>query len=101
MSDVIPLASQAHHYLAIFDRGRALALHHTKRLASPAQRIVLYAKTSASYALLVNRQVSRFESCGGGPVCFVAVFPNRRGLTLDVHAQKPKIIQTYGDFGLR
>jgi Domain of unknown function (DUF222) len=44
MSDVIRLASHAHHYLAIFDKGRALALYHTKRLASPAQRIVLYAR---------------------------------------------------------
>jgi Domain of unknown function (DUF222) len=44
MSDVIRLGSHAHHYLAIFDRGKALALYHTKRLASPAQRIVLYAK---------------------------------------------------------
>ncbi|OBK42900.1 HNH endonuclease signature motif containing protein [Mycobacterium kubicae] len=44
MSDVIRLARHAHHYLAIFDRGKALALYHTKRLASPAQRIVLYAK---------------------------------------------------------
>jgi hypothetical protein len=44
MSDVIRLASHAHHYLAIFDGGKALALYHTKRLASPAQRIVLYAK---------------------------------------------------------
>ena len=44
MSDVIRLAAHAHHYLAIFDNGRALALYHTKRLASPAQRIVLYAK---------------------------------------------------------
>jgi hypothetical protein len=44
MSDVIRLTSHAHHYLAIFDKGRALALYHTKRLASPAQRIVLYAK---------------------------------------------------------
>ncbi|EUA78644.1 hypothetical protein I553_2934 [Mycobacterium xenopi 4042] len=44
MSDVARLASHAHHYLAIFDKGRALALYHTKRLASPAQRIVLYAK---------------------------------------------------------
>jgi len=44
MSDVIRLAGHAHHYLAIFDRGRALALYHTKRLASPAQRIALYAK---------------------------------------------------------
>jgi hypothetical protein len=44
MSDVIRLASHAHHYLCIFDKGKALALYHTKRLASPAQRIVLYAK---------------------------------------------------------
>ncbi|MFV1503323.1 HNH endonuclease signature motif containing protein, partial [Mycobacterium kansasii] len=44
MSDVIRLASHAHHYLAIFDRGKALALYHTKRLASPAQRIMLYAR---------------------------------------------------------
>jgi Domain of unknown function (DUF222) len=44
MSDVIRLGSHAHHYLAIFDRGKALALYHTKRLASPAQRIVLYAR---------------------------------------------------------
>jgi hypothetical protein len=44
MSDVIRLAGHAHHYLAIFDKGRALALYHAKRLASPAQRVVLYAK---------------------------------------------------------
>ena len=44
MSDVIRLAPHAHHYLAIFDKGKAIALYHTKRLASPAQRIVLYAK---------------------------------------------------------
>jgi hypothetical protein len=44
MSDVIRLAGHAHHYLAIFDKGKALALYHIKRLASPAQRIVLYAK---------------------------------------------------------
>ncbi len=44
MSDLIRMASHARHYLAIFDHGKALALHHTKRLASPAQRIMLYAK---------------------------------------------------------
>lgn len=45
MSDVIRLARHAHHYLAIFDKGVALALYHTKRLASRGQRIVLYANT--------------------------------------------------------
>jgi hypothetical protein len=44
MSDVIRLSRHAHHYLAIFEHGKALALYHTKRLASPGQRIVLYAK---------------------------------------------------------
>ncbi|HUH70582.1 MAG TPA: HNH endonuclease signature motif containing protein [Mycobacterium sp.] len=44
MSDVIRFSRHARHYLAIFDKGKALALYHTKRLASPGQRIVLYAK---------------------------------------------------------
>jgi uncharacterized protein DUF222 len=44
MKDVIRLARHAHHYLAIFDKGQAIGLYHTKRLASPGQRIVLYAK---------------------------------------------------------
>lgn len=44
ISDVIRLARHAHHYLAVFDNATPLALYHTKRLASPAQRIVLYAK---------------------------------------------------------
>ncbi|WP_374021838.1 HNH endonuclease signature motif containing protein [Mycobacterium sp. HNNTM2301] len=44
MSDVIRWAGHAHHYLAIFDRGRSLALYHAKRFASPGQRIMLYAK---------------------------------------------------------
>jgi hypothetical protein len=44
MSDVIRLAGHAHHYLALFDGAKPLALYHTKRLASPAQRIMLYAR---------------------------------------------------------
>jgi hypothetical protein len=44
MGDVIRLARHAHHYLCIFDKGEAIGLYHTKRLASPGQRIVLYAK---------------------------------------------------------
>ncbi|MDT5023374.1 MAG: hypothetical protein QOI33_3898 [Mycobacterium sp.] len=44
MSDVIRLGAHAHHYLAIFDNGKALALYHTKRLASAAQPIGLYAR---------------------------------------------------------
>ena len=44
MSDVIRMGRHAHHYLAIFDKGKAIGLYHTKRLATPGQRIVLYAK---------------------------------------------------------
>ncbi|GBE68313.1 hypothetical protein MFM001_47750 [Mycobacterium sp. MFM001] len=46
MPDLIRLASHAHHYLAIFDNhdSRPLYLGRTKRIASPDQRIVLYAK---------------------------------------------------------
>ena len=43
MSDVIRMASHANHYLALFDNAKPLALYHTRRLASPAQRIMLYA----------------------------------------------------------
>jgi hypothetical protein len=38
------MARHTHHYLAIFDNGKAVGLHHAKRLASPGQRLVLYAK---------------------------------------------------------
>ncbi|CAJ1493660.1 HNH endonuclease signature motif containing protein [[Mycobacterium] kokjensenii] len=44
MTDVVAMASHAHHYLRIYSGAKELALFHTKRLASPAQRIVLYAK---------------------------------------------------------
>ena len=44
MKDVIGLASHAHHYLAVYDKHtrEPLYLGRTKRLASAAQRIVLY-----------------------------------------------------------
>lgn len=46
MSEVIRQAAAAHHYLAVFDKhtGEALYLGRSKRLASKAQRIVLYAR---------------------------------------------------------
>jgi hypothetical protein len=50
MSDVVRLAPHAHHYLAIFDEGKAIGRYHTKRLASPGQRIVLCANTYHSCA---------------------------------------------------
>jgi Domain of unknown function (DUF222) len=43
MSDAIRMSRHAHHYLPIFDQGKAIGLYHTKRLASPGQRIVLCA----------------------------------------------------------
>jgi hypothetical protein len=46
MSDLIRMASHARHYLRIYDKhtSRELYLGETKRIASPAQRIVLHAK---------------------------------------------------------
>ncbi|MDM3974474.1 HNH endonuclease signature motif containing protein [Mycobacterium marseillense] len=71
MSDVIRLGRHANHYLAIFDKGNALALYHTKRLASPGQRIVLYGKdrgctapgcTASGYYCEVHH-VTDYASC--------------------------------------
>ncbi|QUR68334.1 HNH endonuclease signature motif containing protein [Mycobacterium spongiae] len=72
MSDVIRLARHAHHYLAIFDNGKPIGLYHTKRLASPGQRIVLYAKDRGcsspgcdvpSYLCEVHH-VDEYANCG-------------------------------------
>ncbi len=50
MSDVIRVTHHAHHYLAIFDKGKAIGLYHTRRLASPGQRIVFTSRTMAAPA---------------------------------------------------
>ncbi len=46
MTDVIRMASHAHHYLVIFDHHTQIPLYlgRSRRLASPGQRIVLLAK---------------------------------------------------------
>jgi hypothetical protein len=44
IKDVIRMASAAHHYLRIYDGATELGLYHTKRIASPGQRLILYAK---------------------------------------------------------
>ena len=46
IADVIRLAGHANHYLAVFDKatGSALDLFRAKRVASPAQRIMLIAR---------------------------------------------------------
>ncbi|MEZ0341105.1 HNH endonuclease signature motif containing protein [Mycobacterium sp. pV006] len=46
ISDVIRMAAHANHYLAVFDRatGSALNLFRAKRVATPAQRIMLIAR---------------------------------------------------------
>ncbi|OBA57432.1 hypothetical protein A5647_23265 [Mycobacterium sp. 1100029.7] len=44
ISDLIRLATHAHHYLAIFDKGRPIGLCHARRLASAGQRVMLHAK---------------------------------------------------------
>ena len=46
IADVLRLAAHAHHYLAVFDRatGSALNLFRARRVATPAQRIMLIAR---------------------------------------------------------
>ncbi|BDB40434.1 hypothetical protein Mkiyose1665_58320 [Mycobacterium kiyosense] len=44
MTDVIGPAARAHHYLAVFDHDKTLALYQGKRLATPEQRLVLLGK---------------------------------------------------------
>jgi hypothetical protein len=46
ISDVIRMAAHANHYLAVFDKatGSALDLFRARRVASPAQRIMLIAR---------------------------------------------------------
>jgi hypothetical protein len=46
ITDVIRMGAHAYHHLAVFDRasGQALALFRTKRIATPAQRIMLIAR---------------------------------------------------------
>ncbi|MFI5508789.1 HNH endonuclease signature motif containing protein [Mycobacterium sp. NPDC051804] len=46
ISDVVRMAAHAHHFLAVFDKatGSALDLFRTRRVASPAQRIMLIAR---------------------------------------------------------
>ena len=46
IADVIKMAAHANHHLAVFDgaTGAALALYRAKRVASPAQRIMLIAR---------------------------------------------------------
>jgi hypothetical protein len=46
MRDVIRMASHAHHYLTVFDehQSRPLYLGRSRRIATPDQRVVLYAR---------------------------------------------------------
>ena len=46
ITDLIRMGAHANHHLAVFDgaTGQALALYRTKRVASPAQRIMLIAR---------------------------------------------------------
>ena len=48
MSDVIRLARHAHHYLVIFDKANAIALYHTKRLASLGSELCCRPATAAA-----------------------------------------------------
>jgi hypothetical protein len=52
MRNLIRMAGHAYHYLAVFDTHscRPLYLGRTRRIASPDQRVILYAIKTAGYA---------------------------------------------------
>ncbi|BBZ36138.1 hypothetical protein MCNF_47430 [Mycolicibacterium confluentis] len=58
MRDLIRMASHAFHYLSVFDDdGQALYLGRAKRIATPAQRIVLHARDRGCTASAYQSQV--------------------------------------------
>jgi hypothetical protein len=65
IADVIRLAAHANHYLAVFDKatGSALELFRARRVASPAQRIMLIARDGGCTKPGVRREalVDRVE----------------------------------------
>ena len=75
MADLIRMATPAYHYLAVFDQHteQALYLGRTRRCASGAQRIVLYAKdrgctrpgcTASGYRCQVHHAVADWKNNG-------------------------------------
>ena len=75
MADVIRLARHSHHYLAVFDNHREVPLYlgRSRRIASPGQRLVLYAKdrgctkpgcTAPGYRCEVHHAVSDWTDGG-------------------------------------
>ena len=75
MTDLIKLAAHSHHYLAVFDQHTEQALHlgRTRRCATGAQRIVLYAKyrgctrpgcTASGYKCQVHHATADWKNNG-------------------------------------
>ncbi len=64
IADVIKMAAHAHHHLAVFDdaTGQALALYRAKRVASPAQRIMLIARDGGCTKPMLHRRRLRLPS---------------------------------------
>ena len=72
MSDVIRLARHARHFLAIFDKGKAVALYHTKRLASPGQRSCCTPRTVGAPHLAAPCPATTAKSTTSPPTPHVA-----------------------------
>lgn len=69
ITDVLRVAAHAYNYLLVFDKAKRCELYRGRstRLATPAQRLVLYAKECLANAPYTTCPVSRFESCRGDP----------------------------------
>jgi hypothetical protein len=93
ISDVIRMAGHANHYLAVFDHatGSALDLFRAKRIATPAQRIMLIARdggctkpgcTVGAYGCQVHHVVKDWSKGGNTNVneCGLACGPDNRSV---------------------
>ncbi|ANI41806.1 HNH endonuclease signature motif containing protein [Mycolicibacterium vaccae] len=96
IAEVIRMAGHANHYLAVFDRatGSALELFRTKRIASPAQRIMLIARdggctkpccTVGAYGSQVHHVVADWANGGNTNVdeLGLACGPHNRSVDTD------------------
>ncbi len=111
INDVIRLAGHANHYLAVFDKatGSALDLFRTRRIASPAQRIMLIARdggctkpccTVGAYGSQVHHAVCATGLDDGNTnvdelalACGAGQPPRRQGWRLDHHHQRPRRVE--------
>ena len=108
IKDVIRLAGHANHWLAVFDKatGQALDLFRTKRVASPAQRIMLIARHGGctkpscpvpAYGAQVHHAVRDWADGGNTNVNELALACGPDNRLVDKNGGWTTTINTHGD----